>query len=364
LEALERRCVALSNLNDIDAYQPTHFCRDDVLEQLAVATKSVIWLISKEIWFLLDDYSVPLLPEFVQRAYSPVLFRSSTAFRLKVSSEGEGPRLEDSFGRRYRQGREFSRLNLGEIYFGRDERACREFLEKIIDLRFREARNDSIRGLQNMLGEHPNESGFGRYICEQQRPGDARFFGFGLLCHLCSGDVGSILELFDKLYNEKRSTNGLLRPAEQDKITKTFAHEELRTLRQIHEWGPRLHDFATKVGQLLKEYLLRSRTQNNADERLRIEVEGPGDLSPAARAMHDQLLRHSVLISGGAGKSRSGLPTQKYFFRRLYAPCFPFSPARRGCVALTISEYERWLQHPEAILPEVTTPLFGQEPRQ
>ena len=56
-----------------------------------------------------------------------------------------------------------------------------------------------------------------------------------------------------------------------------------------------------------------------------------------------------ILIPGGAGKSRKGLPTKKLYFRRLYAPCFPFSPNRGECIALTWKEYEQWLNDPSTI---------------
>src|SRR5207249_4147428 len=89
--------------------------------------------------------------------------------------------------------------------------------------------------------------------------------------------------------------------------------------------------------------------KKDPDERLRIEIEGPQQLSEDAQKMHDALLRHSVLIDGGVGKSRKGLPTRRLFFRRLFAPCFPFSPARKGCVALTVERYQEWLLDPRRI---------------
>ena len=120
-------------------------------------------------------------------------------------------------------------------------------------------------------------------------------------------------------------------------------------MRRISNHGLLLYDIAERVGKLIKQYLLDSCDKANPDERLRIEIEGSGELSEKAQLVHDSLLQHSVFISGGSGKSKKGLPTRKLFFRRLFAPCFPFSPARTGCIALSMREYEQWLLDPRKI---------------
>jgi tRNA A-37 threonylcarbamoyl transferase component Bud32 len=356
VECAERRITSLSNLRDPEKYQPTNLSRDDVLERLAKAVRASSWVGSRQVRFLLDDYTVTMLPTFVQCSYNPVLFRLPATFRLKISSEGDGPVLEDHLGRKYKEGRELSRLNLGEVYFSANEREGRRFFEQILAARFDEVGKGSLHELTAMLGEHPHEDGFGEYICSQARPGDSRFHGFGLLCKLCSGDVSFIIELLHAL------TQGLwgqgarrLKPVQQDEIVKRFAQRQLADLRRISEHGSFLYEFAERVGNLLKEYLLVSKAKQNPDERLRIEIEGPAQLSPEAQRLHEALLRHSVLIDGGAGKSRRGLPTRRLFFRRLFAPCFPFSPTRKGCVPLTVEQYQVWLLDPKRI----PTPTSG-----
>ena len=299
---------------------------------------------------MLDDYSATVLPPFAQMAYNPVLFRLSKDTRIKVSSEGTGPVLSDHLGRRYKEGRELTRVNLGEIYFRSREADCRRFFEDILKARFSEVGKGSLQMLHKLLGEHPEEQGFGRYILSLKRPGDARFYGFGLLCKLCSGDVSFILELLHAItkgrWEEEPSE---ISAKDQDSVVKEFAQRQLAGLRQIADDGPTIHEFAIKVGDVLKEYLLQSAGSSTADERLRIEVEGSGELSATAELIHTALLRHTVLVEGGSGKSRQGLPTRRLFFRRLFSPCFPFSPARKGCITLPKQRYEEWLLHPGSI---------------
>jgi Protein kinase domain len=349
-EQLDRRVTTLSSLPDPASYRSTNLSGDDVLLKLARGLRSTSWGRTKEIWFLLDDYSVTMLPPIAQRAYNPVLFRLSREVRVKVSSEGDGPILEDTLGRKYIEGRELTKVNLGEIYFQKTEVECRQFFGDILDARFREIGKGSLSGLLKILGEHASQEGFGDYILRTKRPGDARFYGFGVLCSLCSGDVSFIIELLHSLVGSRDTEQAaVLRPKQQDDIIKRFAQRQLGELRSISDNGPKLYEFAEHLGNLLKRYLLNTHVKSNPDERLRIEVEGTGEISSEARLMEDSLLRHSVLIPGGAGKSKQGLPTRRLFPRRLFAPCFPFSPARKGCIDLTVQEYEQWLLDPATI---------------
>ena len=350
MEVIERHIRFLSNLGSPEQYQPSELARDDALELMAKALKATAWMQSKEVWFLLDDYSVTVLPPFVQRSYNPVLFNLPRTFRLKVSSEGDGPVLDDHLQRRYKEGRELTKVNLGEVYFSATERDGMLFFDKILEARFTEVGKGSLADVRKILSEHGQLDKFGEYICQQKRPGNAHFYGFGLLCRLCSGDVSFIIELLHTLIQGHWGNDArYLSPARQDAIIKHFAQRQLSDLKRITECGSALYQFAESLGNVLKQYLLASADKKDPDERLRIEVEGPEPLSPPAQRMHDALLRHSVLIEGGIGKSRSGLPTKKLYFRRLFAPCFPFSPSRKGCIALTVVEYEQWLLNPKQI---------------
>lgn len=363
LEELEHRIMELSNISDFEKYNPSNLCSVDILYYLALAIRATSWAKSKEVWFHLDDYSMTVIPAIAQRAYNPVIFRLASEVKIKISSEGEGPRLDDPLGRKYKEGREFSKVNLGDVYFQASEEDGKEFFKQILDARFKETERGSLKELCEMLGEHPEEKGFGKYICSLNKPGLARFYGFGLLCRLCSGDVSFVIELMHSIANG-RWGNAKVKPklteTIQDNITKRFAHRQLADLRATANYGPKIYEFAERMGHLLKNYLLKS--PNEPDERLRIEIEGTEKLCPDAQIMHDELLRHSVLIPGGFGKSRKGLPTRKLFFRRLFAPCFPFSPSRKGCVALTVKKYEEWLLDPSCICKiteEERAPLFS-----
>ena len=355
-EFLDRKIIALSSLSDPVGYVPTNLSRDDVLVRLARCLKTTSCCSQKEIWFLLDDYSVTVLPLLAQKAYNPVLFRLSEDLKIKISSEGDGPFLSDTLGRKYREGRELTKVNLGEVYFACDEDSGKEFFEQILEARFQATGKGSLDELRRRLSEHEHEKEFGAYIRSQSRPGDARFYGFGLVCRLCSGDVSFIIELLHALTKGSwGKTEAPLTPHQQDVIVKRFAQRQLAELRSTSDHGNQLYNFSLSVGDVIKQYLLHSK--GKPDERLRIEIEGTGELSDKAQRLQDALLRHSVLIFGGAGKSQSGAPTRKLYFRRIFAPCFPFSPTRRGCIAVTFEEYETWLLDPTKMRDQILRKL-------
>jgi energy-coupling factor transporter ATP-binding protein EcfA2 len=349
VEELERRSIQLSNPQKAEAYEPSGLCGDDALLLISRSLKTVPFFAGKEPWFLLDDYSVTVFNTFVQKAYNPVIFRMSSEGRIKLSSEGDGPILSDTLGRQYKEGRELTKLNLGELYFQASEQDGRAFFESILQARFQATGTGSVETLKKLLGEHEHTGSFGRYISSQSRPGDSRFHGFALLCSLCSGDVSFIIELFRKLVGTEWSADRTIDNTTQDRITKQFAQQQLADLRATADTGPKLYEFAHHLGSVLKDYLLNSKDADHVDERLRIVVEGSGDLSQPAQEMHDALLRHSVLINGGSCKGRRGQPARQLFFRRLFAPCFPFSPRRSGSIELSFQQYERFLLEPKSV---------------
>ena len=356
-ERLDRRIIQLSNLSHADPYQPTGMASIDVLVHLAGSLRSTSWAMNREVWFLIDDYSVTMLPPLAQEAYNPVLFRLSPLLRIKVSSEGNGPKFTDALERNYREGRELTKVNLGERYFTCNETEGVRFFEAILEARFNATRKGSLVRLKQLLGEHERLTEFGEYLrsynCPGKRPGDARFYGFELLCRLCSGDVSVILELLHNIVS-KDSWQGDSLPIsdhKQDQAVKKFAQRQLAQLRQTPECGTHIHRFAERLGELIKHYLF---DEEHPNERLRIEIEGDGDLSAKAQEIEEALLRHSVLIAAGSGKSREGKPTRKIYYRRLFAPCFPFSPTRsKGCIPITINIYEKWLLDPDQMIDPV-----------
>ena len=350
-ELIGRHVTQLSDLAYYDVYEPSKLSRDDALLQIARSLKSIRCFSEKNILFLLDDYSVTMLPEFVLQAYNPVIFRLYDSARLRITSEGDGPSITDTLNRSYKEGREYSKVNLGELYFGQPEERCIEFFEDILKPRFSETHSSSLNEVKRILGEHEHEGSFGKYILSQDKPGSAKFYGFRVVCSLCSGDVSSIIDLLHKLIARRTEAgHDVLSPAEQDEVIKSYCQYQLAKLQNVAVFGERLYTFASNLGQRIKSKLLESKDEEKPNEALRLEIEEDGiELVQEAKDFENSLLRHSVLIPGGYGKSRRGIPARKYFFRRLYAPCFPFSFTRSGCIARERKSYEQWLLHPETI---------------
>lgn len=355
VRVLEKRIINISCLTNIEEFKPSALSFDNILEQATRCFKLISFIKNKRIYYLFDDYSHSLLPDVAIFAYNPVLFRLSSDFSIKVSSEGDGPTTIDSLGRRYQEGREYSKCNLGAVYFLTNERECVQFFDQMLNARFEGTGVGSLSMLKSKLAEHKHYDSFSKYICAFKRPGDAKFYGYKHLISLCSGDVSYIIELMKSIIGGQWKSSRSITPSAQNKVIKRFAIDQLNNLKSVSEFGFKLHDFANRLGILIKDYLLTSCESQKYDERLRIEVEGNERLSDMAKVLERKLIEHSVLIPGGFGKDRQGRPTKKYYFRRLYAPCFPFSPdRRRNCIAITWKTFDQWLCFPEKISKKST----------
>lgn len=350
IEAIAKRFTELSSFSDESSYIPSAFSGTDTLAKLARAIRKFTWISGKEIWFLLDDYSKTLVPEYAQIAYNPVVFALSREFQVKISSEGDGPYLVDAHNRKYQETREYILLNLGEVFFRAGEEQCTEFIKKIIEARCRMYEDESLERYMQLMGEHEANKNFAAYLIRkdnEQSAGKAQFYGFELLAKLCSGDVSYILEMFHKLVGGAAGSD-MIEPAKQAASVKEFVNRQWEHYQTIPTHGPFLFAFAQGVGNLIKQYLLKS-SEARPDSRLRIEIEGNHALSEEALEKHNALLKYSVLIFGGNGKSRGGLLTERFFFRRLLAPSFPFAPSRSGTIAISREKYEEWLLDPMKI---------------
>ncbi len=355
LTRIEKRIIELQSMSDITDYKQSLIVSNEIFETISSTLKTSDFFENKEIWFLLDDYSKTVIPEEVQKALNPSLFRVSTNYNIKISSEGSGPYLIDFFGRKYKEGREITFIDLGEIFFLEDETECILFIEDILKGRFENTKIGSLEKLKNLLGEHENNSNFGKYLIGLKKKGLAKFYGFELICRLCSGDMSYTIELFNSLVNGNWDAVVMINQNDQDRIIKQFATRQLEMLRNYSEIGPQLNLFTNSLGSLLRQNLSTRPKKGSKNkivkpgEYLRIEVEGNDTLTEKAQNLLDFLLSNSVLINGGSGKSRDGKPTKKYYFRRLFAPCFPFSPNRSNSFALKYKDFNKWLEDPASI---------------
>jgi len=356
--AIEERVIELSTVNEDFTFTPSNFAKLDSLEKIGESLLGFGQLKEKEIWFLVDDYSSTIIPSLAQRAYNSVIFRLHDKVKIRLSMEGGESAFNDTMDRVYREGREISIVNLGQVYFEqsrRDDAQSKQFIEDIIRARCDQSGIGSLDRLKEILGENPRSHDFGEYLRSLEKIGSAQYWGFSLVCQLCSGDVSYIIELFNQLV-EGKWDRGQLKPTEQHKIIKNFSSRQLNALRTIQVSGrERVFLFAENIGKLLKGYIIASKSKNTPDERIRIEIEGgANDLDetqlPSPRELHKLLIKYSVLIPGGYGKSRDSSLTEKYYIRRLFAPSLSFSPLKRGSVPLTKSSYEKWLNDPNEIL--------------
>lgn len=353
---------------NVDSVPATFSGPKAIIELWSFLSKRVKAFKGKRLVFLLDDFTQPMIPEVSQRAYLPIMFRSSE-YQFIVSAHSRSVALTDLSGVRFDPSREFAEINLGREFYkaSDDARICEAFLDDIFSRRFATA--DVLRGvrLRKLLGSSRYEGGnVAEEIASRHRRKALRglhFHGLDTLVHICTGDVGSIIDLVGNLVGKQvlGKARYPITAGDQNKTIRLFARREIRKLLDIREYkGRHLYDVAICFGRMSREkiiqYALSDATSkgkgSRAPQYLRIELQEHSKMPDQDEEVLRALLQHGVFIDGGLGASNVGTPTQVFIFRRLFAPVFPTTTASRDSFSWTTSTLSRFLRDPLGIMHE------------
>lgn len=168
----------------------------DFLRQLCVLLQKVIpWLKNRPFYFFLDDYSLPKISKPLQISLNRVVFDRVAEYFFKVSTESVFTlHPYDSDGKFLETAREYDLIDLGS-YFLHNDIDRRKFLINVVNNRLENSvkiRSD-YKDIANILGKTPytynglaHELATGKHVY---------YYGVNTLVDLCSGDIGSILNL-------------------------------------------------------------------------------------------------------------------------------------------------------------------------
>jgi hypothetical protein len=117
---------------------------------------------AKSVAFLLDDFSLPKVPEGIPRILLPLIWNSGGGYSFRVSAHSESVVTEDLRHNRYQVNREFREINLGANYINsidasRNENAIETYIGDIFERRFSISKRLKGAKLQELLG--PDYSG-------------------------------------------------------------------------------------------------------------------------------------------------------------------------------------------------------------
>lgn len=89
---------------------------------------------NKRVIFLLDDFSVPKIPEVVQKVLLPIIWNPGAGYTFVVTSHSESMERVDARNISYLANREFKEINLGAQYISSSERVqSRKIVDACVD---------------------------------------------------------------------------------------------------------------------------------------------------------------------------------------------------------------------------------------
>ncbi|HEX7154050.1 MAG TPA: protein kinase [Thermoanaerobaculia bacterium] len=328
-----------------------HFCRElKVFSPL---------LRSRQIFFLLDDYSMPMISSAVQRRLNPIIFYRGPEYNFKVSAENESVFLFAD-RKRIEASREYIELDLGLKFLDeiKDTATKANFIREIVNNRLTNTSGVACTELRDILGETPfSWSELARQIRED--PHRAKYFGLDVVAELCTGDISVILDLIRQIVTAARVREGfdltvpLTAPIDaetQDITIKNFSQAFFDNFASQHPDDERLRRIVGSFGNLSHWYV-RNRTSLNEGVEVpfqctRIEIIDDGELRDE-REIYFALLRHCGFVRISRGRSQRGTLSRRLFLRRIFVPAFLLSFSRRDSIRWTTEQFRQFIVAPD-----------------
>jgi len=327
-----------------------HFCRQ-------LKTCSPL-LQNRQIFFLLDDYSMPTISSAVQRRLNSIIFFRGPEYNFKVSAENESVFLFAD-RKRIEATREYIELDLGLKFLDeiKDTETKAKFICEIVNSRLANTVGVQRTELRDILGTTPfswNE--LARQIKETHR---ARYHGLDVVAELCTGDISVILDLIRQIVTAARVREGFdLKVAgtksidadTQDATIKNFSQAFFDNFATQHPDDERLRRIVGTFGNLSHWYI-RNRTSANEGtdvpfQGTRIEIIDDGELGDE-REIYFSLLQHCGFVRISRGRSQRGTLSRRLYLRRIFVPAFLLSFSRRDSFRWTTDQFREFIVSPD-----------------
>lgn len=314
----------------------------------------------KHIVFLLDDFSLPKVPDVIQKTLLPIIWNSGGGYSFRVTAHSESTLFRDLKEIAYMPNREFTGINLGASYINNmDENKLDQIkscVEDIFKKRFE--LNPDYRGkrLEKILREN-NKTQIAKIIKElnqKKKLHTLRYAGWPTIIKLCSGDISYIIDILRQILREKPSRVPVSVDVQNREIRR-YARSELYRLQDYSVKSCNLYEVAANFGKFSLFKLLRTEEvdgEKRPGEYLRIEVQIDGLSSEAKEALAD-LLRNGVFVDGGFSSSAKGTPARRLVFKKLFTPAFPTTYNSRDTWPMSAEHFVEFITDPKKYVKKI-----------
>jgi serine/threonine protein kinase len=315
----------------------------DLFSEFKKATNPL--LSTKEIFILVDDMSLPRIPEYIQKALNPCIFNTGANYKTRITAHSDGLVLTDLGNDIYKHNRDLQEINLGYEYWklSNDYQFCIKSFDDILEIRFKLANNDNFHGLEQYLGTNKIQSPAKNIgdLYDQKKLRTFKYFGAEMFIQLCSGDISYLIDLLGRMdrLNEHKYPISL---QTQNSTIRNYARNELRSLQDIKsENGINLYEIAFYFGIWSKTMAF-----NKKDDYLRLEVSLVEE-DKFVKSVLRELLCYGIFIDAGYSNDSQGNTAKKLLFRRIFTPAFPTTFIDHSTFAITKKHFCDFIKNPK-----------------
>lgn len=358
-QRLDRLLVLLSR-GDSDQQLLTH--PSEAFNRLAESLRrcALCWS-NVQVLYLLDDVSTRYLREpRIRQLLSTLIFQSPIC-AFKMTSEIQTMELglktpgENLLAR---VGRDLSVFDLGsEVYKRIKSRKGKQFVEQILSKRAEQYATHPMISPSHLLGDCTLET-IAREIASSAETSNKRkevYRGITALAHVCVGDIGDIISLYDRILRSAKDTYPIPSKVQSECFQDHCSHR----LYDLNRRGSDLKDAAKSFSEASYELLVRSYrdAKRNGEERPRLRQYASiyirvttGNRGRQIERLRDIIDAGVFVFAGGSprSKTRDSDPILQFklTFRRIYGLVGFIGLSERDRFELSGNDLEEWLDDP------------------
>jgi len=340
----------------------------------ALLKAEIAFFATRPLAFLVDDFSVHRIPAPVQEVLNQVIWERRPSHIFKLSSEKHGAVLSDELLASAELTRERIEIDCGQEFLALDDTQQQQraltFATELLDNRLKVA--NFIGRASSLIGQsHWPQGSLAKALLDKRGRQEDQYHGMECISRLCSGDVSSLLLIYNTVFEEGNVTRGTATRVPQHvqhRAIVKVSRKLLEVVRTYYPFGPELYDILNSFGQLVRKILENGRRQRSGapTQAPRIEIDQAGlfvidALENHAASIAWELVRRTLFIEMEPGLSRHGnVTTLRWQLRRVFLPAFGAALAKNDA----IKRDPLWFQHFVTSPQDATDAVWKSWPRE
>ena len=353
---------------------------DFIKNVCSILQKRSKYFSQRPIFFFIDDYSTPKIPENLQKSIHRIIFQRNAECFFKVSTESiTSIASKDATEKVLELSREYDVIDLGSHFLNSEFPTRMKFIADIVNNRLNLCDAISYKEVSQILGSNPiPDTELTREIRKSRsNKGNkqrVKYHGIETFVDLCSGEIGLMLQMLKEMFalaNKKGIGSGKIEfdslPIDkkiQDKAIREMGNSFLVRIESAPQTGTRMREVVVAFAEVSSLALMQHSSKNLATNPPKLatkielretpQFESPND---SLRLIYDDLIKYSVFLRDVRGKSIRGAVVPRLFLRRLLIPTFHLTFSKRDNIGLETSEFYLMLSNPKEFVKQMTKKL-------